>query len=225
MTCPPFFLPPDFSIERDLLDRGHEFIAGVDEAGRGALAGPLALGLVIFHRDLLLGPLPGPLACIRDSKQLRPVERAAAADIIRHWCLCCDVAMVSHKIIDKKNINGATEFALTRLISGISIRPDVVIMDGNFSFSVPVSFISVKKGDCRSISIAAASIIAKVARDAIMEKLDVKYPGYGLARHKGYGTAAHCEAIRKLGYAPIHRKSYEPVKSMAANRSGDSGEN
>lgn len=215
MTCPPFLVNPDCSFEQSLLKDGYKLIAGVDEAGRGSLAGPLTLGLVIFPASIIRNPAADLTKHIRDSKQLSPPQRQVALQIIEKTSLSAEVFMVSHKIIDKKNINGATEFALQRMFEGISIKPDIVIMDGTFSFSLPVPFISIKKGDRTSLTIAAASIMAKVKRDAVMERLDLVYPGYGLSKHKGYGTVAHREAIMHLGYSAIHRKSYEPVKSMA----------
>jgi ribonuclease HII len=122
--------------------------------------------------------------------------------------------MVSHNCVDNYNVNGATEFALKKLITGIPYTPDMVLMDGNFKFKVDFPFQSVIKGDQLSISIASASIIAKVNRDIILDKLDQIYNGYGFSKNKGYGTKAHRDAIDKLGHSQVHRKTYEPVKSM-----------
>lgn len=221
---PAFFNGPDFNIEKDLFSKG-SLIAGVDEAGRGCLAGPLAVGLVMYTEDFIQNPSREILQSVRDSKKMTPLQREKASGIIKRHALYAQVFMVSPHIIDKININCATELALIRLIEGISfnrpeLRPDMVILDGVFSFRVPVPCISIKKGDNRSISIASAGILAKVTRDGIMDRFDSIYPQYGFIKNKGYGTAYHRTVIEKEGYCPIHRKSYEPVRSMIIKESG-----
>jgi len=216
--CPPSCFNPDFAIEKAFIDRTEGLIAGADEAGRGSLAGPLAVGLVIYPRSVIMEPAAELLDHIRDSKQLTPQKRLRARDIIRKWAIYSDVVMVSHRTIDAININRATEFALNRIIEGITDKLGVVLIDGNYSFDMPVTAVSVIKGDMKSVSIASASIMAKVRRDEVMERMDGVYPGYGFSRHKGYGTASHRQAIMDLGYSAVHRRSYEPVKSMAARR-------
>jgi ribonuclease HII len=210
---PAFFIAPDFRIERELVRGGARLIAGVDEAGRGALAGPLCVGLVIYESSFIAsheGCLPG----INDSKKLTHRKRLAGLDIIEQRALLAMSVLVPHPVIDRLNINGATRFALTRLLAGIPIKPEIIIMDGNFSFDLPVPIRSIPKGDAQSISIASASIVAKVRRDAVMDRFDGLYPAYHFIKNKGYGTARHLQAITEHGATPIHRRSYEPVKSM-----------
>ncbi|HOT46072.1 MAG TPA: ribonuclease HII [Spirochaetota bacterium] len=208
-----FLRYPTFAIEQQLLEEGVSLIAGVDEVGRGALAGPLCVGLVIYEASLIAstaGPIPG----INDSKKLTPRKRKSSLDLIRAAALHASSILVSHRTVDRLNINGATEFALNRLIGGIPLKPDIIILDGNFSFQLPVPVRSILKGDAKSISIASASIVAKVHRDAIMERFDGIYPGYHFASNKGYGTGNHLAALAARGLSPIHRRSYEPARSM-----------
>lgn len=214
-----FFDSPSFDIEKEFVKSGHRLIAGVDEAGRGCLAGPLALGLVIYHESMFKRNHEDIMNIVNDSKKMTPRQRQRAFALIKSTCLFADVIMVSHQTVDTLNINRATEFALNKLLRGIPVKPDIVLLDGNFSFSVPVPCVSVKKGDARSLSIASASVLAKVTRDGIMETFDGIYPGFGFARNKGYGTLQHREAIKKMGYCTIHRKSYEPVKSICMEES------
>ncbi len=204
---------PTFSIEKYLLKDGFSLIAGVDEVGRGALAGPLCLGMVIYDASLIISE-GGPIAGINDSKKLSPRQRRAGLELIGARALHASSILVSHRTVDRLNINGATEFALNRLLSGITIRPDIILLDGNFSFHSAVPIRSILKGDTKSISIASASIVAKVRRDTIMERFDDIYPGYSFRRNKGYGTARHLEALAGLGLSPIHRRSYEPARTM-----------
>ena len=214
---------PSFEIEEDLIRQGYSLIAGVDEAGRGCLAGPLALGMTIYHASFIADPDPLITSSVRDSKKISPKKRPIVLEAVKTHALAHETIMVSHQTIDKHNINGATKIAILKLITSISVKPDIIIMDGNFSFDLDIPFIAVKKGDNRSLSIASASIGAKVTRDRVMEKFELHYPGYGLAQHKGYGTKFHREAIANLGYCPIHRRSYEPVKSMIALEKGHEG--
>ena len=210
-------LLPTFFIERDLIKKGYRIIAGVDEAGRGALAGPLALGLVIYDCSFVQSSQP-EFSAINDSKKLSPGQRLRALDLIQKHASIAAWTFVSHKIVDRLNVNRATEFALNKMLGRIPLKPDIVMLDGNFSFQCGIPVMPIKKGDSLSLSIASASIVAKVNRDLIMEKLDQVYPGYGLAKNKGYGTERHIEAIKRIGYSPIHRMSYDPVKSMAYSR-------
>lgn len=205
---------PTFNLERALLQKGKKIIAGADEAGRGALAGPLAVGMVIFPEDVINEPPNDLINAVRDSKMLSPQQRCEAFSIIEKFALACDVYLVNHRHIDMRNINGATEYALKKLVARAKIFPDIVLFDGRFSFDVGCEFTSIVDGDEQSFSIAAASILAKVRRDAVMEKLDILYPGYGFAQHKGYATAFHKKKIFENGPSPIHRRSYEPIKSM-----------
>lgn len=203
-----------FDIESGFHSAATAIIAGADEAGRGALAGPLAVGLVVYPAEIFSSPPDDLLRFVRDSKKLTHKGRVRALECIRIHALCVSTCLVSHKTVDRLNVNGATEYALCRLIAGLSIQPDLVLMDGNFRFNAGVTVKSVVGGDGLSLSIASASIAAKVERDCIMERLDVRYPGYGFARHKGYGTALHRKIIMEKGPSPVHRLTYEPVKSM-----------
>ncbi|MBP7734560.1 MAG: ribonuclease HII [Spirochaetes bacterium] len=207
---------PTFAIEKILLEDGLSLIAGVDEVGRGALAGPLCVGMVIYDAALILSE-DGPIHGINDSKKLSPRQRRTGLDLIGARALHTSSILVSHRTVDRLNINGATEFALNRLLASISIRPDIILLDGNFSFHSAVPIRSILKGDAKSISIASASIVAKVRRDTVMERFDDIYPGYSFRRNKGYGTVQHMEALSGLGLSPIHRRSYEPARTMAAS--------
>jgi ribonuclease HII len=209
---------PDFAIEKDLLRKNYTLIAGIDEAGRGSLAGPLSVGCVIYSGGFIESP-PDGISMINDSKKLSAKKRAAALEFIEQHALCATARLVSHEIVDALNINGATKFAIERLILEMPVRPDVILLDGNFSFDFDIPCISVKGGDARSFSIASASIAAKVRRDKIMEKMDALYTGYGFAVNKGYGTLLHRNAILSAGPSPIHRKSYEPLKGMLSGES------
>jgi len=208
-------VPPGFDIELQHLERGASVLAGCDEAGRGALAGPLALGVVVFDPSTVRS-CPAILRdVVRDSKQLSARGREEAFRVIKAHALETAVVMVSHRIVDRMNVNGATEYALRKALLSLLSAPSVALMDGKFSFTASVPVVSVVKGDALSLSIAAASILAKVTRDRVMVRLGGRFPGYGFATHKGYGTAEHMELIRMLGPSPVHRLSYEPVKSMS----------
>ncbi len=204
---------PSFAIERELLGQGYVRIAGVDEAGRGALAGPLSVGVVVYN-PTVIDALPEALLYVNDSKQLSPHRRCDALEIVRQHAEFVATTMVLHRIIDRYNINGATEYALRKLLHCMSPPPDVLIMDGNFSFSVGIPCIPVVGGDGLSLTIASASIAAKVRRDEILERFDARYPAYNFKKNKGYGTAEHRNAIVRQGPCPIHRRSFAPVKGM-----------
>jgi len=205
---------PDFSIEKELYSKGYRFIAGVDEAGRGALAGPLSVGMVIYPLSVF-NDIPEPVSrSIADSKKLTAKKRVEAISIIMNFSLSYTSAFVSHTAIDSTNINIATKNGIHKLLAKSEIKPDIIIMDGNFKFKFDIPFISVIKGDNRSLSIASASIIAKVSRDNLMDKLDCRFPGYGFCGNKGYGTREHMASLADKGFSSIHRKSYEPVKSI-----------
>jgi len=204
----------DFSIERELYSKGYRIIAGIDEAGRGALAGPLSLAMVIYP-FAIYEELPEPMqTAISDSKKLSSKKREEAFSIIKNFSLHYTSAFISHAIIDRTDINIATKIGIEKLIAKSQIKPDIIIMDGNFKFELGIEFMPVIKGDNISISIASASIIAKVLRDELMNKADLKYPSYGFGINKGYGTKKHIESIYIKGFSNIHRKSYEPVKSL-----------
>lgn len=209
---------PDFSIENELYLQGYRLIAGIDEAGRGALAGPLSLGMAIYPLPLIEKTPELIYKSIADSKKLSARKRVDALSVIKDYSLSCTSVFVPHTVIDSSNINIATERGIHKLLAKSKVKPDVIIMDGNFKFKFDIPFISVVKGDNRSISIASASIIAKVTRDELMNKVDHRYPGYGFCGNKGYGTREHMASLADKGYSSVHRKSYEPIKSMIENQ-------
>lgn len=178
-----------------------EFIAGCDEAGRGPLAGPVVAAAVVFPNDFYYEE-------IDDSKKLTEKQREKLFPIILQNAAACSVASVSHGLIDKLNILNASLLAMKTAVKRLKFSPDLILVDGNnaFDFSVPV--IPVIKGDSKSFSIAAASIIAKVVRDRIMKRLDVYYPVYNWKKNKGYPTKRHIEAIKIYGQTPLHRKTF-----------------
>ena len=198
--------PPDLSYEKKLW-LAHEYVAGLDEAGRGALAGPVCVGAVIFPPNLphLIQTLGG----VRDSEQLTPRKRDQLAPRIKKSALAWGIGFSSAAEIDGLGIVPATRLAASRALEAMPIFPDFLLTD--FRLELPeldISQAALVKGDQRSLSIAAASILAKTARDALMIGLDVQYPQYGFARHKGYGCLAHRRAIISLGFSPVHRKTF-----------------
>ena len=207
---------PDLSFERRLWRGGCTYIAGLDEAGRGALAGPVAVGAVILPESArtvrrAAAPLPG----VRDSKQMTLAEREAAAPRIRQYALAWGVGFASAEEIDADGIVAATRLAALRAIHELQLFPDYLLTD--FRLELPeldVAQTALVKGDAHCLSIAAASVLAKTARDALMCVLDSQVPGYQLSRHKGYGTRAHIEALERIGYSPIHRKSFSIKNSL-----------
>ena len=209
----PAFSLPDFGIERELLREGYITIAGIDEAGRGSIAGPLSVGCAAYSGVFIENP-PQDILLINDSKKLSHRKRLAAFNYIKARALFVMVQLVPHSVIDELNVNGATKFAIERLISEMPVAPDILLLDGSFSFDLTVPYMSIKSGDARSLSIASASIAAKVKRDEIMERMDAFYQGYGLAANKGYPTRAHIKAVFSDGPSPVHRKTYEPLKGI-----------
>ena len=200
---------PDLSFESALWAEGIALIAGIDEAGRGALAGPVAAGAVILpQRDDLQQVLSG----VQDSKQINAKARQAQAELIGAVAIGAAVGFTSAAEIDEIGIMPATRLAAQRALAQLPQQPQHLLID---YISIPGAGLpstSLTKGDCRSLSIAAASILAKVARDALMVDLEEEYPGYGLAAHKGYGTASHRRAIEALGPSPVHRMSFAPMR-------------
>jgi ribonuclease HII len=199
---------PDTFFESLLWDSGCLHIAGLDEAGRGALAGPVAVGAVILPNDRAL--LSGTLAGVRDSKQMTPLEREALAPRIQAVALTWSVGFASAGEIDSQGIVCATRLAALRALNGLSLSAQYLLTD--FRLELPqldISQSALVRGDALCLSIAAASVLAKTARDELMRDLDQHYQGYGLGRHKGYGTQAHRSALKRLGVSPIHRKSFQ----------------
>ncbi len=198
---------PNLDYELDLWQRGFFHVAGMDEAGRGALAGPVFVGAVILPPDH--PDLSRTLAGVRDSKQMTPPERERRAAAIQSVALAWAVGQASAEEIDALGIVSATRQAAERAIQALGPAPAYLLTDYRLELpGVPIPQLSILKGDCRCLSIAAASVLAKVRRDAFMRGLDGQYPGYGLARHKGYGTETHRAAIHRLGHSPVHRKTF-----------------
>lgn len=190
-------------IERELLEKGYRYIAGVDEVGRGPLAGPVVCAAVIM-------PLEEALLVegVDDSKKLSPKKRETLARLIKERAIAYTVYEVNEKIIDEINILEATKKGMKEALLGLKIAPDAVITDGNMTLDIPFPQRSVIHGDALSYSIGAASIVAKVYRDALMDDFAKTYPVYGFERNKGYGTAEHIEAIKEYGICPIHRRTF-----------------
>jgi ribonuclease HII len=199
-------IDPSLNFERELWHGGLKHIAGLDEAGRGALAGPVAVGAVILPKDpKLLSILTG----VRDSKQMTALERDSAAPRIRAAALAWSVAFASAEEIDSEGIVRATRLAALRALHDLDFLPEFLLTD--FRLELPqldLSQAALVKGDVQCLSIAAASVLAKTARDALMRELDTSHPGYGLGKHKGYGTRDHRLALKRIGYSPIHRRTF-----------------
>ena len=195
-----------YETERTFYEKGMTLVAGMDEVGRGPLAGPVTVAAVIL-------PPHWYAEGLNDSKQVTPKKREILAEKIRKEAAAVSVVSLPPAEIDELNIYQATMMAMYRAVKGLSIPPEAVIVDAMpLHFKCPT--VSLIHGDARSASVAAASIVAKVTRDHLMEEYDKTYPGYGFAQNKGYGTADHIEALRTLGVTPIHRKSFEPVKTL-----------
>ena len=201
---------PDLSLERALRAGGHLLIAGIDEAGRGPLAGPVAAAAVILPPDLT--GAEAWLTGIDDSKRLTPARRQAAAALIRANALACAVQQVAAAEIDRIGIGPAVIKAMLAAAARLRPPPDALLLDYVPIKQCPLPFQTIVGGDAKSLSIAAASILAKVARDQWMAAADCRYPGYGFARHKGYATAGHLRRLRELGPSPIHRRSFRPLR-------------
>ena len=203
-------ISPDLSHEQELWN-SYQHIAGMDEAGRGALAGPVCVGAVILPNDNPL--LSQTLSGVRDSKQLPPRKRLRFIPLIKENALAWGIGFASAKEIDSLGIVPATRLAASRALEMLTIFPNYLLTD--FRLELPelaISQTALVKGDQRSLSIASASILAKTARDEKMTQLDETYPEYGFSRHKGYGTRLHCERIRQIGHTPIHRKTFNLKK-------------
>ncbi len=180
---------------------GYMAICGIDEVGRGPLAGPVVAGAVILPKDDMI-------LYLNDSKQLTAAKRDELYDVIRERAVAYAVGIVDHVRIDEINILQATYEAMRSAIMNLAVKPDILLNDAVTIPGVDIRQVPIIKGDAKSCSIAAASIIAKVTRDRMMEEMDEKYPGYGFASNKGYGSAEHIKAIKELGPSPIHRRTF-----------------
>jgi ribonuclease HII len=194
----------DDTPERALQRLGTRWIAGVDEAGRGPLAGPVVAAAVIMPPERFI-------AGVDDSKRLSAASREEVCRLILDEAVAVGIGIVEHDVIDQINILNAAILAMNRAVTALGVRPGHLLVDGNRYRSMdatPLPFPTVIGGDARCYSIAAASIVAKVRRDAIMREMDLRFPGYGFARHKGYPTNSHRSAIGRLGLSPIHRRTF-----------------
>jgi ribonuclease HII len=208
------FPPPSLVEESGLCDKGYRLIAGIDEAGRGALAGPVVAAAVI------LPPCPvfEWLKSVRDSKELPAAKRESLFVLIKQDAIAVSVGIVASQTIDVIGILNATKIAMCHAVEQLASPPDYLLIDFLLLPQLRISQKGIVRGDKLCLSIACASIIAKVTRDRIMVELDQLHPGYGLADHKGYGTKKHVSCLRQNGPSPIHRHSFAPVKEAAQSK-------
>ena len=199
---------PSFIEEEELLARGIRLIAGVDEVGRGSIAGPVVAAAVIMPEGFKAPWLDE----VRDSKQLRSTKREILADHIRKTAISFGVGVVNHRLIDTLGIVRASRLAMKQAISRLSPGPEHLLIDYLYLPEVPLPQKGITDGDCRCFSIACASIVAKVARDQMMVRLDRLFSGYRLAENKGYCTEEHLAGLSRLGPSPIHRRTFQPVR-------------
>lgn len=199
-----------YEVESSFYKKGMNLIAGIDEVGRGPLAGPVTVAAVILKPHWFA-------AGLNDSKKVTPVHREELSKKIHEEAVDISIYSLSPEEIDAVNIYEATMMAMYQAVKNLKVQPDAVIVDA-MPLHFPFPTVSMIHGDARSASVAAASIVAKVYRDHLMDEYDREYPGYGFAKNKGYGTAEHIHALEELGVTPIHRRSFEPVKSMVLGR-------
>lgn len=201
---------PTYKEEASLFEQGYSLIAGLDEVGRGPLAGPVAAGVAVLPSNLK-GQWVG---LIRDSKQMTPTQRERVLPFIQDAALALGVGMSTSQEIDDLGIVEATRLAMTRALDSLSLLPQFLLLDAFPLPGVSIPQKAIIHGDALCLSIAAASIVAKVTRDRLMVEQDVMFPGYGFARHKGYGTKEHIRSLMRLGPCAIHRRSFAPVKHL-----------
>jgi ribonuclease HII len=203
----------DLSTEKGIFELGYQLVAGVDEAGRGPLAGPVVAACVVIGPDFQIDS--DELKLVADSKKLSAKNREKLFSIIKEKTLSVEISVVSHTVIDKVNILQASLIAMRKSVEACKMQPDFVLIDGNMK--IPMLNIkqqAIVSGDAKVFCIAAASIIAKVSRDFLMCEEDKKYPQYEFAKHKGYGTKLHLEKLKSHGPCSIHRRSFAPVKDL-----------
>ena len=189
-------------MEEELYEKGIELIGGIDEAGRGPLAGPVVVACVVMPRDSIIEG-------INDSKKISEKKRERLYDEIIENAISYQVGIIDQKTIDDINILNATKLGLTTAVKGLTVKPEIILVDALTNINTcGIKYQSIIKGDAKCYSIACASIIAKVTRDRIMRQWDEIYPQYGFEKHKGYGTAAHIQAIKEYGLCPLHRHSF-----------------
>lgn len=196
--------------ERILYDQGFENIVGIDEAGRGPLAGPVVAAAVILKPN-------AKFTYVNDSKKLTKRQRNLALEEINNNAIEISISIIDSKVIDQVNIYEATKIAMIESLNNLKSNISCVLIDA-MPLNINVPNISIKKGDQKSVSIAAASIVAKTARDNYMKEMDLKYPKYNFKKHKGYPTKEHIELIKRYGITEIHRKTFEPIKSILNER-------
>ncbi len=201
---------PTFDEEERLRAQGYRLVAGIDEAGRGPLAGPVVAAAVVLPWERR----PYWLSLLRDSKQLTAQARDFLFDCIQGDGASFGVGLATHEVVDEYGIVAATRLAMSRAVAQLSDRLDFLLIDYLALPELDIPQRSIVKGDNLSFSIAAASIVAKVARDRLMLQYDRQFPGYGLAHNKGYGTLEHMEILRRLGPCPIHRRTFSPVQEL-----------
>jgi ribonuclease HII len=194
-----------------LLSQGYSFIAGLDEAGRGCLAGPVVAAAVILPLD---GEIATLLAGVRDSKQMTALARERFFTVIQQYALAVGVGIGSVTLIDRRNILQATKQAMKDALTQLAPAPQALLLDALYLRDINLPQRSLIKGDARCLSIAAASVIAKVTRDRLMLQLHEEYPAYGFAQHKGYGTSAHLAALQEHGATPHHRQTFAPIREL-----------
>ena len=198
------------SYEKELYKRGVTLVAGVDEVGRGPLAGPVVAAAVILPKNCKIRGL-------NDSKKIPKKKHLEIYHAVQDQALAIGIGIMDNHIIDQVNIYEATKLAMKEAISQLSPQPEHLLIDA-MKLELPISQTSIIKGDANSLSIAAASIVAKVTRDELMKEYDQQYPGYDFTTNAGYGTAKHLEGLEKLGVTPIHRTSFEPVKTLVSTK-------
>ncbi|MBI4652702.1 ribonuclease HII [Candidatus Kuenenbacteria bacterium] len=205
---------PNWQEEKELLKQNFQFIAGVDEVGRGAWAGPIVAAAVIFDQKFIYDnpQLIYNKFEITDSKKLTPKKREELFEFIIQKALAWQTAMISEKVIDQIGITQANILVMQNAIEKLPIKPDYILIDAIEFLDYPIPFKAIIKGDQKVYSIAAASIVAKVVRDRFLIQLHKQYPNYGFDQHKGYGTKKHYNSLHQYGPCEIHRKSYKPVK-------------